>query len=420
MTKTRTQEFGPLTLTDHVLSAPLDWENPGDGRMVDVFARVVTRGEGADKKPYLFYLQGGPGGESPRPSYAPVGPAWLDVALDRYQVVLLDQRGTGHSTPVGDEMLREMGDAAMAEYLTHHRADAIVRDCEMFREYFEAEKITTLGQSFGGFTTVAYLSKFADSLEKVFFTGGLTAVGRKPEEAYALCYDKMRAASERYYRQFPGDRDRVRELLDYAAAGEIVLPNGDKVSPARLRNLGHLLGGDNGWLSLHWLLERDHKSNAFRHGLSNLIYFGGDAPLYFVLHESCYADGYATNWAAMRAMPQDFKDDYTLLTGEHVDPAWMDESSELAPWKNVTETLAKHEWGKLYDADALRASNAQGAAAVYYHDVYVPIEYSMETAALMPGIKTLVTSEFEHGGLGAGGPRVFSHLLDLADGKKVR
>ena len=211
-----------LTVEEHTLTVPLVWGDPTDTRTIDIFARVVTR-EGGERLPYLVFLQGGPGHEAPRPFHSSTSPAWLDEALAHYRVVMLDQRGTGLSTPVGDADL-ERGSAAVAEYLTHLRADAIVRDCEAMREHLSAETWSVLGQSFGGFTTLAYLSTDSDSLADVFITGGLSTVDRHPDEVYALCYDKMRAASERYYRRFPEHRDVMRRLVDQAAAGEIVLP----------------------------------------------------------------------------------------------------------------------------------------------------------------------------------------------------
>ena len=41
--------------------------------------------------------QGGPGGGSPRPTSRT---GWLGAAVERYRVLLLDQRGTGRSTPL--------------------------------------------------------------------------------------------------------------------------------------------------------------------------------------------------------------------------------------------------------------------------------------------------------------------------------
>lgn len=410
--------LGELTLDDHRLTLPLVWNDPADPRTIEVFARVVAR-RGGEELPYLVFLQGGPGHEAPRPSFAPDEPSWLRAALERHRLVLLDQRGTGLSSPVGDDDLAR-GATAVAEHLTHLRADSIVADCEAFREHLGMAKWSVLGQSFGGFTTIAYLSAHPESIEFTYITGGLTAVGRHPDDVYALCYDKLRAASQRYWRRFPDDRDRMRRLVDACAAGQVVLPGGEVVSPSRIRSLGSLLGSNDGWLTLHGLLEREPRSNAFRHDVADALPFSARNPLYYVFHESSYADGHATRWSAERTRPADFEADVTLLTGEHVSREWGETVPGFQPWREVTEILADHPWPRLYDTSVLTASDARGAAAVYYHDLFVPLEWSMETAALLPGITPWVTSEYEHNGLRASGGGVLTHLIDLAQGRRVR
>ncbi|MBC6494882.1 alpha/beta fold hydrolase [Microbacterium sp. 4-7] len=405
-----------LTIEEHTLTVPLVWGDAADTRTIDIFARVVTR-EGGERLPFLVYLQGGPGHEAPRPFHASSSPAWLDEALAHYRVVMLDQRGTGLSTPVGDGDLAR-GSEAVAEYLTHLRADSIVRDCEAMREHLSAETWSVLGQSFGGFTTLAYLSTDADSLADVFITGGLSTVDRHPDEVYALCYDKMRAASEQYYRRFPQHRDVMRGLVDRAAAGDIMLPDGEVVSPSRLRSVGSALGTNEGWQTLWSLLERDAASNAFRHELMHALPYSGRNPLYFVFHESSYASGHATRWSAERTEPQDFRDDVTLFTGEHIRRDWTETVPAFRPWRDVTLALAEFEWPRIYDEVAIATSGATGAAAVYVNDVYVPLEYSLETARLLPGVKLWVTSEHEHNGLRSG--PVLTHLIDLAQGRRIR
>ncbi|WP_156149200.1 alpha/beta fold hydrolase [Microbacterium oxydans] len=405
-----------LTVEEHTLTVPLVWGDPTDHRTIDVFARVVAR-EGGDALPYLVFLQGGPGHEAPRPFHSSTSPAWLDQALAHYRLVLLDQRGTGRSTPVGDADL-ERGAAAVAEYLTHLRADAIVRDCEAVREHLGATTWSVLGQSFGGFTTLAYLSTDAASLDDVFITGGLSAVGRHPDDVYALCYDKMRDASERYYRRFPEHRDTMRRLVDLADAGDIVLPDGEVVSRSRLRSVGSALGTDDGWQTLWSLLERDPASNAFRHDLMHAMPYDGRNPLYFAFHESSYADGHATRWSAERTEPSDFRDDPTLFTGEHIRREWTETVPAFQPWRDVALELAEFEWPSIYDAKAIAASEATGAAAVYVNDVYVPYEFSIETARLMPGVQLWQTSEHEHNGLRSG--PVLARLIDLAHGRRIR
>jgi pimeloyl-ACP methyl ester carboxylesterase len=405
-----------LTVEEHTLTVPLVWGDPDDTRTIDIFAAVVSR-EGGETLPYLVFLQGGPGHEAPRPFHAGTSPAWLDEALAHYRVVLLDQRGTGRSTPVKDADL-ERGASAVAEHVTHLRADAIVRDCEAMREHLGAAQWSVLGQSFGGFTTLAYLSTDAGSLTDAFITGGLSAVGRHPDDVYALCYDKMRASSEAYYRRFPEHRDVMRRLVDRAAAGDIVLPDGEIVSPSRLRSFGSALGTDGGWQTVWSLLELDPSTNAFRYDLMNAMPYGGRNPLYFAFHESSYADGHATRWSAERTEPADFRDDPTLFTGEHIRREWTETVPAFQPWREVALELAEFEWPRVYDADAIAASGATGAAAVYVNDVYVPLEFSLETARLIPGVQLWQTSEHEHNGLRSGG--VLTRLIDLAHGRRIR
>jgi pimeloyl-ACP methyl ester carboxylesterase len=405
-----------LRIDEHRITVPLVWADAADTRTIEVFARVVTR-EGGEGLPHLVFLQGGPGHEAPRPFHSSTSPAWLDEALAHYRLVLIDQRGTGLSTPVGDGDLA-LGASAVAEHLTHLRADAIVRDCEALREHLGITTWSVLGQSFGGFTTLAYLSTDASSLDDVFITGGLSTIGRSVDEVYALCYDKMRTASERYYRRFPAHRDTMRRLVDLADAGGITLPDGEVVSASRLRSVGSALGTNDGWQTVWSLLERDPASNAFRYDLQHAFPFDGRNPLYFAFHESSYASGQATRWSAERVEPSDFVEDTSLFTGEHIRRDWTETVPAFRPWREVALELAEFEWPEIYDSAAIAASDATGAAAVYVNDVYVPMEFSLETADLLPGVKLWVTSEHEHNGLRSG--PVLSHLIDLAQGRRVR
>lgn len=405
--------FRPIHLT-----VPLSTDAT-DRRTIDIFARVVTR-RGGEQLPYLFFLQGGPGSEAPRPRLGGQDPAWLPVALERYQVVMVDQRGTGLSTPVGDTLLGTGTADEVAEYLSHLRADGIVRDCEAIREELGAEKISLLGQSFGGFTSLHYMSVHPESLAEVYITGGLSAVGRPTEDVYRLTFEKMRWLSQQYYQRFPQHRQKVKDLVAMAERGEIVLPSGEVVSPSRMRGIGFGLGGDHGWENLYWLLERDPDSNAFRHDLAAMMPYGTRNPIYYVLHESSYSDGVVTNWSAERVQPADFAADTSLFYGEHVFSQWLDTVPEFHPWKQVVHALAQWEWPKLYSPEVWADSPVKGAAAVYYRDAYVPLEYSMETAELLPKFSTFITSEHEHSGLRTSNGAVLRHLFELVDGTRVR
>ncbi|WP_114854450.1 alpha/beta fold hydrolase [Brachybacterium sp. YJGR34] len=417
-----------LQLSDITLPVPLDHDDPASPELT-LFARVISAPGGEDL-PFLLFLQGGPGSEAPRPLDA-TSPAWLPRALREHRVVLLDQRGTGRSGPVGLDTplpdgaaggartLREAAPAQQAHHLTRFRADAIVRDAELLREHLEAEQWSVLGQSFGGFAALRYLSAHPGSVASALFTGGLPTVGRSLDEVYTTTWHGMIARSERYWARFPEDRDRFRRLADRAASGRLRLPGGAAVGVERLRRLGHLLGASQGQERLHHLLAWDPDSPALAHDLAAALPFGGRNPLYAVLHESCWADGTATRWAADRTMPAAVREDPTLLGGEHVHRELFREDPELAPWAEAADLLAEHEWPRLYDDDALRRCAVPGAAAVYFDDAYVPREQSLATAELLSGVRPWVTSEYEHNGLRASGERVLDHLLDLAAGRRA-
>ena len=161
-----------LVLSEHEMAVPLDHGDPG-GEQISVFAREVADPEGRDR-PFLLFLQGGPGQEAERPTRGPSSPGWLDRALADYRVLMLDQRGTGRSSPVGT--LPGLEPQEQAERLTHYRADAIVADAEAVRVRLGVERWSVLGESFGGFCALRYLSAAPDGLREAFFSGGLPPV----------------------------------------------------------------------------------------------------------------------------------------------------------------------------------------------------------------------------------------------------
>jgi pimeloyl-ACP methyl ester carboxylesterase len=401
-----------LALTEHEFAVPLDHARP-DGETITVFAREVADPDGRDR-PLLVFLQGGPGSESPRPTRHPSSPGWLDRALADFRVLMLDQRGTGRSTPIGT--LAGLTAAEQAEYLAHFRADAIVRDAERIRRELGAERWSLLGQSFGGLCVMTYLSIAPDGLREAFVTGGLAPIGPRIDDVYRATYPRTLERCRRYYERYPADRERVRALHERLERDDVRLPSGDRLTARRLRLLGNLLGMSTGAEDLHYILELPVESPAFLHDVEASLGFPRN-PLYAVLQEACWADGGSTRWAADRLLPAEYADDPALFVGEHVYPWMFEEFGALAPLREAADILAEREWPRLYDADRLAANEVPVAAAIYAEDMYVERAFSEETAAHIRGLRPWLTNEYEHNALRADGGRVLGRLIDLARGR---
>ena len=257
-----------IETTDHEFDVPLDWAAAAGGERLTVFAREVVslrHAEDRESLPWLVFLQGGPGGASPRPSGAS---GWMKRALEDYRVLLLDQRGTGNSTLVSSETLIDRfgdDDEAIAAYLGHFRADAIVADAEAMRVILAGAetKWSTLGQSYGGFLTLHYLSVAPEALKACFVAGGMATVTRTADDVYTSTYPVVLARNRQYYSQYPGDVEKVRAIvraLADAPGGGVALPGGGTLTPRRFLALGLGLGMTGGMEQLHWMIE-----GAFRH-----------------------------------------------------------------------------------------------------------------------------------------------------------
>ena len=397
-----------LTEREHVV--PLDHHRP-DGPTITVFTREVADPDGPDK-PYLLFLQGGPGFEAVRPTSPPSG--WMTRALTDYRILLLDQRGTGRSTPVGAVIPGETAEA-QAHYLTHFRADSIVRDAELIRHELGVDRWSLLGQSFGGFCSMTYLSIAPDGLREAFITGGLSPIGRPVDDIYGATYQRVIERTERYFERYSEDRTRVHEIVRRLDNEAFLLETGERLTSRRFRQLGLWLGDSAGWELLHHVLELPMDSPAFRCDVEGAVRFTRN-PLYATLHESSYADGVATRWSADRLLPDGIRDG-DAFTAEHVYPWMFDDYGPLQAHKPAAEILAQHEWPRLYDAAQLAVNEVPVAATIYVHDLYVERAFAEETAAGIRGLRTWITDEYVHNGIRADGARVLDRLIDLARGR---
>ncbi|MFI5567205.1 alpha/beta fold hydrolase [Streptomyces sp. NPDC051740] len=420
-----------VVLTDRRFTVPLDHDNPS-GETIELYAREVVAGDKAGQDlPWLLYLQGGPGFGANRF----VGkPAWLGRALEDYRVLLLDQRGTGHSTPANRQTLPlRGGPAEQADHLTLFRGDSIVRDCEAIRpQVTGGAPWTVLGQSFGGFCTVTYLSMAPEGLDTAIVTGGLPSLDAHADDVYRAAYPRVERKVAAHYARYPQDVERARRIADHLLTHEVVLPNGYRLTVEAFQSLGRMLGGSDGSHRLHFLLEDafvrtpgGHElSDAFQEQAQGLLSYAGH-PLYALVHEAIYGqDARPTAWSAERVRAEFPRfdaakalagDEPLLFTGETIHPWMFDCDPALRPLRETAELLAaRTDWTPLYDPARLAVNEVPVAAAVYHDDMYVDTAHSLRTARAIRGLRTWVTDEFEHDGLRAGGPRVLDRLLALA------
>jgi pimeloyl-ACP methyl ester carboxylesterase len=397
-------------LTEREHSVPLDHAHPS-GPRITVFTREVAAPDGA-ARPYLLFLQGGPGVEATRPTSPPSG--WMKRAIEDYRILLLDQRGTGRSTPVGPEIPGRTPQE-QATYMTHFRADSIVRDAEHIRRELGADRWSILGQSFGGFTSMTYLSIAPEGLREAIITGGLSPVGRPPDEVYSATSVRLIERNRAYLDRYPGDQTRVAEILKRLEGEDVRLPSGDRLTARRFRQLGMWLGDSAGWELLHHVIELPFGSPAFLYDTEAGVRFGRN-PIYATLHESSYADGFPTRWSAARVLPAEVEE-RRYFTAEHVFPWMWEDYGRLRPHRPAAEILAEHHWPKLYDADRLRHNDVPVAATIYVNDVYVERDFAMETARLIKGLRPWTTDEYEHNGIRADGERVLDRLIALVKGR---
>ena len=425
-----THRLPGLVLTDHQFTVPLDHAHP-DGREITVFAReVVTPGKEEADLPWLVFFQGGPGFPAPRPEG---NTGWLRRALKEFRVVLLDERGTGRSSPVTHQTLARLGSPQeQAEYLTHFRADSIVQDAEWVRRELVGPegRWLALGQSFGGFCVTHYLSAAPGGLSGAIMTGGLPSLTRPTDDVYKATYRRVRAKNECYFARYPEDQALTQEIATYLASHEVELPGGGRLSPRRFQQLGMAFGASDGFERVHYLLEGAFVEGAhgrelsytFLRGFENSFSFDTN-PIYALLHEAEYCQNDASRWSAERVRAEYPEFHWApgkpfLFTGEMVYPWMFEEYVCLRPLRQAAEILAEWDgWPRLYDLEVLRANTVPCAAAIYYDDMYVERAYSEETAATVRGLRAWVTNEYEHNALRADGERLLDRLLAMLRGE---
>ncbi|GJQ15461.1 hypothetical protein GpartN1_g7252.t1 [Galdieria partita] len=433
---------------NYMFQVPLDYSHQLEGT-IPLFVRVVslenpntatTRNTCPPK--VVCYLQGGPGMESPRPDST----HFLRPLLDYFDViVLLEQRGTGLSFPIHWKVLEAYSSHVkeQAKFLSCFRADSIVRDAEYCRKSLYGDSTwSILGQSFGGFCAVTYLSLFPHSLHSCYITAGLPPIfpGFQGISVYEALFQRLIQQNEKYYCHFPQDIPLVRSIVQYLdRSSGIKLSSGSILTPRGLQTLGHrTLGFTGGFGSLHCLLEKaftqDFQGNRilsehFLATVDQILSSWETHPLYAVLHESIYWNGSdkeencTSIWAAEQVFRSlsCFDASYCLqtqrpiyFTGEMIFPFMFEQFASLRPYQKVVDQLAKERnWSMLYHKEQLQNNPIPTAAAIFYDDIYVDYHKSIETARQIAHCNIWVTNEYLHGALREDTKRVIGMLEKL-------
>ncbi|KAJ5081609.1 Proline iminopeptidase [Penicillium alfredii] len=428
---------GKLRVAELFFDVPVDYSKPNDGTL-RLFARSVSRlnkpvepTKEETKLPWLVYLQGGPGFGCG----APQNYGWVELALNKgYQVLFLDQRGTGLSSTITAATLARHGNAIkQAEYLKNFRADSIVRDCEAIRRFLTEDypenqrKWSIIGQSFGGFCAVTYLSKFPEGLNEAFLCGGLPPLVNGPDPVYSRTYEKVEQRNRAYYAKFPEDVDRVKKIMRYLAENKIALSSG-WLTPSRFQQFGILFGFHGGLDSLHDIVLRVWNDLEIFGSLTlptlSVVDSNGGMDkniIYAILHEAIYCQRQPSLWSAdrLRAANPIFQIDESqpeiYFTGEMVYKDMFDSYSELKQVQETAAILANIDWPALYDEAQLAKNEVPVYAATYIDDMYVHFDLASSTAVKIKGTKQFITNTMYHDALRSRSGEVMRQLFNLRD-----
>ncbi len=442
-----------MHVSELFFEVPRNYSKPDLGSL-SLFGRLVRKNErpivpfspkeeeGRSQLPFMVYLEGGPGFGNREPQDSPVTRFMLDRG---YQVLFLDYRGTGLSTPINAEPLSAVQPPEQAKYLKDFRADNIVRDSEAVRlcltaDYPEEKKKWSIfGQSFGGFVALAYLSCSPEGLREVFMTGGLAPVLRSADEVYKSLYKRVLERNNAYYKKFPEDVANVQQVARYIIdQGGVKLPGGGLLTVPRLLTLGISFGLHGGLDSVHSLILKmtstlgqfGFLTRATLAALEQSTPFDTN-PVYAILHEPIYnyKGGIRSDWAAQRVGQemQEFSwlshDGQAInlterlnFSGEMIFPFQFDTYPELRGLKEAANIIAQDDdWDNLYDIDQLRKNEVPVYAASFVDDMFVDFEFARETASLIKGIKVYETNVMYHNAVRAKTDEVLGQLFRMRD-----
>ncbi|KKA30298.1 hypothetical protein TD95_005091 [Thielaviopsis punctulata] len=447
-----TYRTGRIVVSEMTFKVPLDYAGDQNDT-ITLFARAAAHcdkpvAETSEKdhplnksKPWIVYLEGGPGFGCPSPlSHPIVG------RMSEYRYLFVDYRGTGLSTPVSAETLRGNDDVSKAAYLRLFRQDNIVRDLEAVRRSLMADQPETdkpqwtlFGQSFGGFVSMTYLSMYPQFVREVFLTGGLAPVGESADTVYRATFERAAERNKAYYKKFPGDAAKVHKICAFIESkdNKIALPEGGTLTVSRFMTLGMAFGQHGGLDKIHALVTRvaldlsifGFISAPSLASLERETQFDFNI-IYAILHEAIYCDGpnSVSNWAAYRmgsrlanfswlqnnSVASFSASEPPYFSGEMIFPSHFETNHGLKPLAGVAELLATYsEWPEIYNLDKLAKNTVPIYAASYVDDMYVDSKLARNTARRVGMCMVYETNAAYHNGLRAKADLIIDALQQL-------
>ncbi|KAG7286836.1 hypothetical protein NEMBOFW57_009153 [Staphylotrichum longicolle] len=404
----------------------------------------------SSKDRVIVYLCGGPGDKNP----AGANPDLNRILLQRWKhpILFLDYRGTGGSSPVNANTMNGKSDGA--DYLTWFRQDSIVADLEAIRLSLNGVRFMLVGQSFGGWIAMTYLSFLPGGLDAVYLTGGMPPVGKTPKDVYTALYQRLVQVNQKYYAAFPEDTARVKEIVKWlgSRATGISLSDGQVLSAQGFLTMGRHFGrGEEGFQKVHSLVgdfarDLSTSGSVSKESLTRFAKEGGagfklpERPLYAVLHEAIYCSGQmkaAPGWAAHSVGREQASNNFAWLqtnfnfanlstkfdtsgplyfSGEMIhDFMLRDAGNKLAPFVKPADELAKKaDWSELYDKEKLSGNEVPVAALIYPEDMFLDFGFCKEAADMVGNLKYAVSpSDWIHASIKTKPKEVCDVLFDL-------
>jgi len=171
------------------IAAPLDWNDPGNRETIGL-AVVHIPATGDAPIGTLFTNPGGPGAEDLAFVYGLMAGKGFDRIRERYDLLAVDPRGVGRSTPVvcdSTSTIREVQVSACAAANPVARTmgtSQVARDLELLRALMKDDRLHYLGYSYGTALGATYSTLFPERVGRMVLDSAIGSEWATPIGAF--------------------------------------------------------------------------------------------------------------------------------------------------------------------------------------------------------------------------------------------